>query len=87
MTCFYEVLLEVQRWPLPTIPQAAEKTCTAQNPVLWVCMQTIANMSEQKSFKTLLSVYFLCLEKYGVCSPNRGILWQELSFAFASQKL
>lgn len=56
-----------------------------QNPVLLVCMQRLDNVKEQKSFKLKLPVCFLCLEKYGMRSPNRGILRQELAFAFVSQ--
>lgn len=58
-----------------------------QNPILLVCMQRIDIAEEQKSLKLKLPVCFLCLEKYSVRSPNRGILRQELNFAFASQKL
>lgn len=58
-----------------------------QTPVLLVCLQRIDIAREQESFKPKLPVCFLCLEKYTVCSPNRGILHQELNFAFAPQEL
>lgn len=48
-------------------------------------MQRLDNVEEQKSFKLKLPVCFLCLEKYSMRSPNRGILQQELNFAFVSQ--
>ena len=84
----------MQRSPLPTTVRPASgagydqrDVRTMQNPVLLVCVQRLDNMKEQKSFKLKLPVCFLCLEKYSACGPNRGILLQELNFAFASQKL
>lgn len=94
MIFFFEVHLEMQSSPLPT---PAGPTSNAgcgwrsvrimQNRVLLVCLQWIGIAKEQKSFKPKLAICFLCLEKYTVGSPNRGILHQELNFAFAPQEL
>lgn len=94
LTCFVNCTLECRGLPFPLLPgrpaaqgMAKGTHAPCKNPIHLVCMQRLYNVKEQKSFKLKLPVCFLRLEKYSVHSPNRGILRQELNFAFDSQRL
>lgn len=84
---FMKCSLKCGGGPFPSQPSQQRGHAPHKTQSLGFACKQLPTRVNRNPSKHKLSVCFLCLEKYGVCSPNRGILWHESSFAFASQKL
>lgn len=86
---FYELFLGSAPQKAEVAPSQHSPAGGAEHaePVLWVRTQRIDNVKEQNFKLQFLPLCFLCLEKYSLRSPTRGILRQEPSFVCASHRL